>query len=66
LFLDGDEGLRGLNKAHKGKRLLIPAKVLYSDRVPIGQEDYLSQFSVLMKRQAGKVTMQKMQRGYIY
>jgi hypothetical protein len=29
LFSDGDKFLRGLNKAHKGKRLLIPAKVLY-------------------------------------
>jgi hypothetical protein len=41
LFLDGDEILRGLNKAHKGKHLLTPAKVLYSARVPFGQEDYL-------------------------
>jgi hypothetical protein len=62
LFSDGDEVLRGLNKAHKGKCLLIPAKVLYSGRVPIGQEDDLFQYSVLMKRQAGRVTMQKMQR----
>jgi hypothetical protein len=41
LFLDGDEVLRGLNKAHRGKNLHIPAKVLYSARVPFGQEDYL-------------------------
>ncbi len=47
LFSDGDEVLRGLNKAHKGKRLLISAKVLYSGRVPFGQEDYMFQYSVL-------------------
>ncbi len=47
LFSDGDEVLRGLNKAHKGKRLLIPAKVLYFARVPFGQEDYLFQYSFL-------------------
>ena len=48
LFLDGDEVLKGLNKAHIGKRLLIPAKVLYSGcRVPFGQEDYLFQYSVV-------------------
>ncbi len=47
LFLDGDEVLRGLNKAHKGKCLLIPANVLYSGRVPFGQEEYLFQYSVL-------------------
>jgi hypothetical protein len=47
LFSDGDDILGGLNKAHKGKCLLIPAKVLYSARVPFGQEDYLFQFSVL-------------------
>jgi hypothetical protein len=47
LFLDDDEVLRGLNKAHKEKCLLIPAKVLYSFRVPFGQEDYLFQYSVL-------------------
>jgi hypothetical protein len=47
LFSDGDEVLRGLNKAVKGKRLLVPAKVLYSGRVPFGQEDYLFQYSVL-------------------
>ena len=47
LFSDGDEVLKGLNKAHIGKRLLIPAKVLYSSgRVPFGQEDYLFQYSV--------------------
>jgi hypothetical protein len=45
LFSDGDEILKGLNKAHKGKRLLIPAKVLYSGRVPFGQEDHLFQYS---------------------
>jgi hypothetical protein len=47
LFSDGDEILKGLNKAHKGKRLLIPAKVVYSGRVPFGQEDHLFQYSVL-------------------
>jgi hypothetical protein len=47
LFSDRDEVLRGLNKAHRGKHLLIPAKVLYFDRVPFGQEDYLFQYSVL-------------------
>lgn len=48
LFSDGDEVLKGLNKAHIGKRLLIPAKVLYSGcRVPFGQEDYLFQYSVV-------------------
>ncbi len=46
LFSDGDEVLWGLNNAHKGKRLLIPTKVLYSGRVPFGQEDYLLQYSV--------------------
>ena len=46
LFSDGDEVLWGLNKAHKGERLLIPAKVLYSGRVPFGQEHYLFQYSV--------------------
>jgi hypothetical protein len=29
LFPYGDEVLRGLNKAHKGKCLLIPAKVIF-------------------------------------
>jgi hypothetical protein len=47
LFSDADEILNGLNKTHKGKRLLIPAKVLYSGRVPFGQEDHLFQYSVL-------------------
>ncbi len=47
MFSDGDEVLRGLNKAHKVKRLLVPAKVLYSGRVPFGQEKYLFQYSVL-------------------
>ena len=46
LFSDGDEVPRGLNKTHKGKHLLIPAKVLYSGQVPFGQEDYLFQYSV--------------------
>ena len=46
MFSDGDEVLRGLSEAHKGKHLLIPAKVLYSGRVPFGQEDYLFQYSV--------------------
>ncbi len=46
MFSDGNEVLWGLNKAHKGKRLLIPAKVLYSGRVPFGQEGYLFQYSV--------------------
>jgi hypothetical protein len=46
LFSDGDKVLKGLNKTHIGKRLLIPAKVLYSSgRVPFGQEDYLFQYS---------------------
>jgi hypothetical protein len=47
LFSDGDEVLRGLTKAQKGKHLLVPAKVLYSGRVPFGEEDYLFQYSVL-------------------
>jgi hypothetical protein len=46
LFSDGNEVLRGLFKAHKGKGLLIPAKVSYSGQVPFGQEDYLFQYSV--------------------
>ena len=47
LFLDGEKVLRGLNKALRGKHLLIPAEVLYSARVPFGQEDNLFQYSVL-------------------
>jgi hypothetical protein len=47
LFSDRDEVLRGLNKAHKEKHLLFPAKVLYSGRVLFGQEDHLFQYSVL-------------------
>ncbi len=46
-FSDGAEILKELNKAHKGKPLLIPAKVLYSGRVFFGQEDHLFQYSVL-------------------
>ena len=47
LISNGDKFLKGQNKAHIGKQLLIPAKVLYSSgRVPFGQEDYLFQYSV--------------------
>jgi hypothetical protein len=45
LFADGD-GDEVLNKARKGKCLLIPSKVLCSGRAPFGQEDYLFQYSV--------------------
>ncbi len=47
LFSEGDEILKGHNKAHKGKRLLIPAKVWYSGRAPFGQEDQLFHYFVL-------------------
>jgi hypothetical protein len=65
LFSDGDEVLRQLNKAHKGKHLLIPAKVLYSDRVPLGQEDYLFQYSVLSVNKDHKTLVIQYDERYI-
>ncbi len=41
------KSLRRSIRHTRGKRLLIPAKVLYSGRVPFGQEDHLFQYSVL-------------------
>jgi hypothetical protein len=41
LFSDGDRDLRGLNKVHKGKRLLIPSNSCIFLQSPFGQEDYL-------------------------
>ncbi len=46
LFSDGDEVLRGLKRHTRESVSSFLAKVLYSGRVPFGQEDYLFQYSV--------------------
>ena len=47
LFRSNEQLRAGLDKAHKGKRILLPAKLIYRNRPPPrGEENHLFQYSI--------------------